>query len=401
MQTLESVSNFTLFPADDNGREIKIFRLEYVQAVGQTYYPLVRFYHNGKTYNPIREDIMSMPNVADKTINTIPNYTNGIVDCPVFFFVFNVDNYYHFLYDTLPYLISYQYLKTIEPELKLLINFANPQQTKLNQFVLEFLELLDITEKDLIYIDGHTLYTTVYISSSYTHDGKSNLPPRKEVYALYEELSAKVPVDTGSPKKIYISRRSREHGQYDNIGTNYTSKRKLVNEDELVSLLERQGYVEIFTELLTTRDKIALFKNCTHVIGPIGGGLCNVLFSKPGVKLIPIVSPFFLDINKRFCFSFAKTDVCYFKYTKCVENSKYKKYMRVSIPDLNITGEIEDINGDYLCVIYSDDVVSGWNAQTKYKNIWIRSSEVDIIDNGLNSAWVMDMDMFRDLLYAQ
>jgi len=46
-----------------------------------------------------------------------------------FFFIYNFDNYYHFLYDTLPYLYTYLYLKqTTAPNLKLLVNYPNPSK---------------------------------------------------------------------------------------------------------------------------------------------------------------------------------------------------------------------------------------------------------------------------------
>ena len=43
------------------------------------------------------------------------------------------------------------------------------------------------------------------------------------------------------------------------IGTNYTQRRKLVNEDDLVDKLIKEDYVEVFTERLSTIEKIAYF----------------------------------------------------------------------------------------------------------------------------------------------
>lgn len=387
-----------LFDEDSNGRSIDISRFENVRLIGN-YYPDVKFYCGDKIFSPIRETIMSMPDMIFNT--SCSKETKRIENCPVFFFIYNVDNYYHFVYDTLPYLISYQSLKKTIPQLKILINVANSQQNKLNKFVVEFLELFNIQESDLIYSNEETLYNTVYVSNSYTHDDKSNLPPRKEIYDLYKSLSDNVKKLDGFvgeellPRKLYISRRSHKHGNYDNIGTNYTTRRNLKNEDQLVILLESYGYLEVFTELMSTKEKIILFRNCTDVIGPIGGGLCNVLFSKPNTKLTAIVSPGFLDINGRFSYSFANVSTKYFNATQHIEVGKYKKYMRVFLKNLNVVGEIKDIQDNKLNVIYSLDALAGWNAQTAYYNVWVEQNEVDIIDNGLNSEWFMDLDKFQ------
>ena len=77
----------------------------------------------------------------------------------------------------------------------------------------------------------------------------------------------------------------------------------MVNEDELVEILVRNGYVEVFTESLSTVDKIKLFYNAESIVGAIGGGICNVLFSKDSTNLLALISPTFLDVNSRFIFS--------------------------------------------------------------------------------------------------
>lgn len=400
MNDLEEVLNpFILFEKDENSREIKIFLVEDAEISGQLYYPGTRLYSHKthKCYNPIRECIMSLPNQISNSVGTFDISVSSMIERrPVFFFIVNLDNFFHTLYDSLPYLISYRYLKQQIPELLLLTNFANNQQIKHHRFVLEFLEMLNISEDDLIYPNTKTIYSKIFVSSSYTHDGLSNSPPRQEIYSLYKNLANKVEANDHYPKKIYVSRRSYKHGNYENIGTNYTTRRKLVNEDELVYFLASKGYLEVFTELLSTQEKIALFKNCTHVVGPIGGGLCNVLFSKPETKLISIVSPHFLDINARFCYSFANVKVDYFKDTKHVETDKYKKHMRVLIEDMGIVGEIKEVEENSVVVMISPDVVAGWNAQTKYETMIVAKDEVKIIDNGLNSKWTMDMEKFKE-----
>lgn len=390
------MNSHTLFVEDANGREIVISTITNAQCIGQSHYPSVQLWSHSekRVYYPINETIMSLAAepFTGATAHGPPKDILQIEKNPVFFCVYNVENYYHFLYDTLPYLISFKHLKRLVPNLKLLVN---SRKQPLNRFVTEFFALLGISQRDLVFFDANTLYRVMYVSSSYTHGGLSNQPPRKEIYDLYKMLAGSIKNNLPLSKKIYISRRSDKHGMYDNIGTNYTTRRQLVNEDELVYFLQDKGYVEVFTELLTTEEKIALFKDCSHVVGPIGGGICNVLFSKPDTKLTAIVSPHFLDINSRFKYSFTNVKTNYFIDTYHVEQSTFKRYMRVKIKDRNIIGEITGIDGDYLCVKYSDDVVAGWTAGEEYKHVWVLEDNVQVLDQGLNSAWSIDMNKFE------
>ena len=179
------------------------------------------------------------------------------------------------------------------------------------------------------------------------------------------------------------------HNDFSNIGTNYTTRRRLVNEDELVEKLKDEGYEEVFTEKLNTIDKILYFANATHVVGAIGGGISNVLFSPKSTKLEVLVSPTFLDVNKRFKYSLDCVDVNYNFNTKHVDKSELKQYMRVKTKDGKIVGEIEEINGNKITLSYSDGSNTGWNSQSIYKKLQLNVNDVEKLDNGLNSAWII------------
>ncbi len=250
---------------------------------------------------------------------------------------------------------------------------------------------MGIRGDDIIIADENTNYKKIYISTSYTHDFDSNLPPREEIYSFYREIANKVKIDDiDLPKKIYISRRSWLHGDTSNIGTNYTERRKMVNEDELVDFLTSKGYVEVFSELLTTKQKIAIFKNAESVIGAIGGGICNVLFSKTECKLTALISPYFLDVNTRFKYSIDKVKLTLFVDSRNVETTSFKKYMRVKCGD--IVGEITNIENDNIAIIYSDVRSSSWNSQNEYKTMVVKADSCIRLDEGLNSSWEINLD---------
>lgn len=401
-----------IFKKDCNGREINIYKLNSCLLTGHTlFYPNTLLKTKDKLVLPLLERTMSLKSgtIYEKQnmeYNYIKNEIKQYVTEPVFFFIYNTDNYFHFLYDTLPYLISFFELKNTIPKLKLLMQLPNPQKSEMYRFVLEFLEILNITKKDILLANSETEYSNIYISTSYTHDVDSNLPPRKEIFNFYKYIVNIVKEKYGNkstPPKIYISRRTWLHNDFSNIGTNYTTRRKLVNEDNLVDKLVNEGYKEVFAEKLTTVEKIQYFSNATNVIGAIGGGLANVLFSPKKTKLKAIVSPTFLDVNKRFKFCLDCVDVDYDMRTNHIEDTEFKTYMRVKTKDGKIIGEIEKIYDNKLLVSYTDGSNTGWNSQSKYNKIELAIDNVEKLDNGLNSPWKFNYGVKLDdklLIYS-
>ena len=387
---------------DYNSREINIYKLNDCCLTGHTnFYPNTLLRTKTNLILPLLERTMSLKSgtIYEKQnmeYNYVKKEIKEYVSEPLFFFIYNTDNYFHFLYDTLPYLISFLELKKELPNLKLLMQLPNPQKKEMYRFVLEFLEILNITKQEIVIANTDTHYSNIYISTSYTHDIDSNLPPRKEIFDLYKNIVDVVKKkydNKTTPPKLYISRRTWLHNDFSNIGTNYTTRRKLVNEDELVDKLVKEGYKEVFAEKLTTIEKIQYFSNATHVMGSIGGGLANVLFSPNKTKLKAIVSPTFLDVNKRFKFCLDSVDVDYDMRTNHVENTEFKTYMRVKTKDGKIVGEIEKINGNKLLVSYTDGSNTGWNSQNKYKKIELDVNDVEKLDNGLNSPWIYNFNL--------
>lgn len=398
---IDSFKNFEIyknvFSIDENNREINLYEFENCVISGlNLYYPNVLIKTQEHLILPLLEKTMSL-NLGtiyenqDMKYEYISKEYDSTYDIPLFFFIYNTDNYFHFLYDTLPYLISYLNLKNNIPELKLLIQYPNEQKKDLYLFVKEFLEILNITPDDIILVNDNIIYKRIYVSTSYTHDINSNSPPRKEIYEFYKNITniVKKKYNMNTPQKIYISRRTWLHNDFSNIGTNYTTRRKLVNENELVEKLIAKGYVEIFTENLTTIEKIAYFSNATHVIGAIGGGISNVLFSPESTKLEALVSPTFLDINNRFKYSLNCVNVNYNMNSHHIEKTNFKTYMRVKSKDGKIIGEIEKIYNDTLLISYTDGYNTGWNAQNIYNQIEINMNDVEKLDNGLNSPWTI------------
>ena len=391
-----------MFCKSDNFEPIYIHKLNEVVACGKClYYPNVLLYSklDSKIYQPLDETTMSLRGVSssDKEEIGISNDYKQRFNTPVFYFVYNTDNYYHFIYDSLPYLISFIKLKQTIKDLKLLMYYSH--ENTFYKFVKEFLALLDINDEDIVILDREIVYNTMYISSSYTYGTDPKQSPREEIYDLYSSIVQRVVsmnIDHTLPKKFYISRRSWIHNDFSNIGTNYTTRRKCENENELVDLLKSHGYEEVFTEQLSTINKILLFYNAESIVGAIGGGIVNVLFSKLSCKLITLVSPTFLDVNYRFIYSLNKINTSYFNDTVHTETDEFKRYMRIQSD--NILGEIEEVFDEEVLVKYSDQKITGWNSNVTYKTVKLKKEKCKRLDNGLNCSWSLNLETLKNII---
>ena len=405
IKSFKDSSLILLKEKDKNERIIAYKKYNNIQIIGRNfYYPNVLLLDEKKEIiNPYDEKVMSLNkesfydnNIYEDEITEINN--KKIINENIFFFIYNFDNYYHFLYDTLPYLYTYFELKKKHNDLKLLVNYPNKDKNEFYRFNTDFLYKL-VKQEDIIIHHKNNIYKNIIISTSLTHGGLSNNPPRKEIFIIYDMLKNNIDlynVDNKykNLKNIYISRRTWLNKDKSNIGTDYTSRRKMINETELVEQLKKYEFEEIFAEKLNSDEKIYLFSNVEKICGSIGGGMANLLFSKKETKSYVIISPYFFDINYRFKFSLENTDIEYFNETDVYkkENSKYSFYIRVKIINIksnhmNKIGEIIDFENNQYKIALSNNDVAGFNNQIKFENIFFNENEFEILDEGLNSPY--------------
>ena len=343
---------------------------------------------NGQS--PYDEQIMSMPSIISKeAVTDIPTPTS-VHKGHYFFFIFNLENYYHFLYDTLPYLAHYFELITHVPSCKILI----PENHTFLPFQTEFLERLGLPKDQFVKATHLGSYEHLYVPSSLTHgkdaagNSLSNEIYSPDAMAVWNRLRFSGTENT----KFYISRRTHIHNNMSNIGTNYTLRRRCINEDSVVSAVESRGYKEIFCELLTTNEKIELFARATHIIGFIGGGLANLLFSRPDIRVGCIETPDFLRINQRFKHSMDHTRITYLPITKhAAHDGPYSLYTRVRItidPYKDRIGELLEWNEEtgYRVNVSNNDV-AGFAHNQIFTEAWISDKDLEPLDKGLNSPF--------------
>ena len=306
---------------DENGRKIEIGYFFGVQFTGHSIHypqPLMYSHYSKKLVLPTKEMFMSLGRGTvyeetmeyDLDVKNLDLMYNG----NVYYFVYNMANYYHFIYDTLPYLYGYFNEKQYFPDLKLLVS---PPEGKIDlyPFVWDTLALLGITRSDVVFLNDKARYKMVVVGSSLTHDGLSNTPPHKKIFDIINRLDG----EYDGPEKIYVSRRTWLHSEKANIGTDYTERRKCVNEDEVAEYFISLGFEEVFCENLSMKEKIGLFKGAKVVAGPSGGGMVNTIFCSPKTKVISIDSPKFFEVNKRFEYSMRHNHVYHFIDTEFID----------------------------------------------------------------------------------
>ena len=399
LQNLRSLQS-RIFNFPDTIRETFLISLKNVRLTGRSiHYPNCLLLSDGKYINPYDERVMSLQKDTfyddDMWYPSSQAHVNKRFIDPVYFFIYNVDNYYHFVYDTLPILYGYTSMKHKYPTLRLLIQTSHPSKKTLPPFVLEMLEAFGIP--DPLFAEPDTLYEQMFVGTSLTHGRKSNSPPSAQAYRVWNQLSY---TPRSLPKRIYVSRRSWIHGQTHNMGTNYTTRRKCINEDAVVKMLQKYGIMEIFTEGLSTKYKLAMFAQAEVVVGVIGGGMCNLLFSPQTTKSLCIVTPDFLEVNERFKYSMDHTQIVYSHSTHHVPSPHtYKLYSRVKVinPDSPVygqVGEVEEhlINSAYVVRMSSNDVAGFSQDFTNgMEGRVLQERELEALDNGLNSPYVCDI----------
>jgi hypothetical protein len=176
--------------------------------------------------------------------------------------------YYHWIVEVLPRLFAHESVADEDP--KLIVN------SPLNHWQRESLELLGFRDQDLMelgtdYLQVEKLYFPAYIGiNPYCLDW------------LRERLFATVAPQV-TPKRVYISRRR-------------ASRRRLLNETEIESVLREHGFIIAEAERLSFAQQVELFAQAQVIVSIHGAGLTNIVFAPPGCKVMEIVDPYHVGV---------------------------------------------------------------------------------------------------------
>ena len=138
--------------------------------------------------------------------------------------------------------------------------------------------LLGISKDQLIECNENThILAKELIVSSPT--GFTAYVPKNVCQFLRKEFLEKGKVQKVSGyERIFISREDAAH-------------RKVLNEDEVFSVLKKRGFKKVQLSTMSFVEKIQLFHSAEVIISPHGAGLTNLVFCNPATKVIELFTP--------------------------------------------------------------------------------------------------------------
>lgn len=82
---------------------------------------------------------------------------------------------------------------------------------------------------------------------------------------------------------------------FERIYIKRNTRRKVINEDEIMGLLRNYGFKSVELESIPLNKQIRLFNSAEVIVAPHGAGLANLVFCKPHTKVIELFTPSFME----------------------------------------------------------------------------------------------------------
>src|SRR5712692_6136367 len=175
--------------------------------------------------------------------------------------------YFHWLTDALPRLFV---VKERLDDLVLIL----PSRYKTLEFVQSSLQAFRVPNIEFINDDEvlvcERLIMPAHTAPSGNYHEETIKHLRAQLVSFYESHSSSDRVE-----RIYISR-SR------------APKRKIINEEELVASLREFGFRTIHAEDYSFKKQVQMASTASHLISSHGAGLTNMLFMKPGSRVLEL-----------------------------------------------------------------------------------------------------------------
>jgi capsular polysaccharide biosynthesis protein len=192
-------------------------------------------------------------------------------------FIFNAYKKANWLNKKIKYLFVYNHyslgyghwLADVLPRLYLIKNNLKNYKILLpetyNTFHLGTLKPFGITEKDITYLKNESyLVPDLTIVSHVAESCNTKDEILQELRDFYLKYYFNISLPTAY-RKLYISRSKQ-------------AIRKVINEEEVQSLVKNYGYEVIYPEDYSFEEQVKLFAGCKTMIGLTGSGLTNMLF---------------------------------------------------------------------------------------------------------------------------
>ena len=232
-------------------------------------------YNNSHIYNSkIKENIVfskGTPRVLKKLNGKVLSLLTGGA---------GNNNYWHWLYDVLPRLA----LCSKEISLKTIDYFLFPSLLK--KYQNETLDCLNITKNKRLssekfrHIKAKELIVTdhpVVVSGKPSNDIQ-NIQGWIMLWLKSNFLDNNI--KKNKKNKIYINRKDSKHA----------TERLIRNENEVEKFLLKNNFISVKLHDIKFSDQVELFYNAECIAGLHGGGFANLVFCKPGTKVVELRS---------------------------------------------------------------------------------------------------------------
>lgn len=135
----------------------------------------------------------------------------------------------------------------------------------------EYLELFGLNPDKLIDSQKYKVISPRFLMAN----GTSWHPNLDDILSMKNLIERKFQPIKTKPNRIYISRAGR---------------RKIINEDELITLLKKFDFEIIEDKKRTVKEQISIYGNASFIIGPHGASFANIIWCSPQTHLFELFS---------------------------------------------------------------------------------------------------------------
>lgn len=182
----------------------------------------------------------------------------------------SVENYYHWLADTLPRLLV---LRQLHANMPLLLPQPVPPK-QLPDYIrhtaaaLGFTEYVPVNPRQILHAE--CVVVPELTATPITQNPELIRQVRAELVRAYS------PAPTCPTRRVYAARPA-------------TGARKIVNEDDVDQVLAAYGFEKVYFERLSFFEQIQLMHETTVLLGVHGAGMTNMFFLQDGAKVLEML----------------------------------------------------------------------------------------------------------------
>lgn len=188
------------------------------------------------------------------------------------------NNYYHWLFDTLPRLEA----EVCQGQSKLYVHQYRP-------FQRETLRILGIDPVRLVAAESHPFVRADLLLVPSLPFPPLPAPPSVWRLPVVSAAACRFLRQELAPRAMRAAAAGMPRAGKRRLFIRRQGARAIVNQGEVWKMLERQGFSEVALESLSVAEQIAVFAQAEVVVGVHGAGLSNVVFCRPGTRVVEMM----------------------------------------------------------------------------------------------------------------